>query len=81
MFDSANQKSLRLLLASAFEAEEDNQGRILVPQELRDYAKIKKQIVFIGAGNRVEIWAEEVWEDYSTGDFDSLASDLANLGV
>lgn len=81
MFDSANQKSLRLLLASAFEAEEDNQGRILVPQELRDYAKIKKQIVFIGAGNRVEIWAEEVWQDYATGDFDSLSSDLANLGV
>lgn len=82
MFDSASQKPLRMLMASAFETEEDNQGRILLPQELRDYAQIKKQIVFIGVGNRMEIWAEEVWNAYSNDcNFDEAVSELAKLGV
>ena len=69
-------------MASAFETEEDNQGRILLPQELRDYAQIKKQIVFIGVGNRMEIWAEEVWNAYSNDcNFDEAVSELAKLGV
>jgi len=81
MFDSASQKPLRLLMASAFETEEDNQGRILIPQELREFAKIKKQIVFIGVGSRVEIWAEEVWNEYNDADFDEASEALAKLGV
>lgn len=81
MFDGASQKPLRLLMASAFEAEEDGQGRILIPQELRDYAKIKKQIVFIGVGSRVEIWAEEVWNEYDDADFDEASKKLAEIGV
>ena len=41
-----------------------------------------KKIVFIGVGNRVEIWAEEVWNDYSTGaNFDNAIAELARLGV
>lgn len=82
MFDATAQKPIRLLMASAFESEEDNQGRILLPQELRDYAKIKKAIVLIGVGNRMEIWAEEVWNAYNEGaDFDSTISELGKLGV
>lgn len=82
MFDSNVQKPLRLLMSSAFQADEDNQGRILLPQELREYAKIKKQIVFIGVGNRMEIWAEEIWNEYNTdADFDQTMGELAKLGV
>lgn len=81
MFDANIQKPLRLLISSAFETEEDNQGRILIPQELREYAKIKKQIVFIGVGNRVEIWAEEVWNEYNDADFEASVTELAKLGV
>ena len=69
-------------MSSAFETEEDGQGRILIPVELREFAKIDKKIVFIGVGNRVEIWAEEVWNDYSTGaNFDDAVAELARLGV
>lgn len=81
MFDVSVQKPIRLLISSAFQTEEDNQGRILIPQELRDYAQIKKQIVFIGVGNRVEIWSEELWHEYNDLDFESSAQELAKLGV
>ncbi len=81
MFDAELQKPVRMLLSSAFETEEDNQGRILLAKELREYAKIAKDIVFIGAGNRVEIWAEEVWNTYNSGDFTSATKALADHGV
>lgn len=81
IFDSAVQKPVRMVLASAFESEEDKQGRILLSKELRDYARITKNIVVIGSGNRVEIWAEEEWDAYSSGDFATNAQALADKGV
>ena len=82
MFDAEVQKPLRILMSSAFESEEDNQGRILIPQELRTFANITKKIVFVGVGSRVEIWAEEVWDKYNEGtDFDEATKTLAGLGV
>ena len=62
LFDEEAQKPVRKFLASAFEAEEDGQGRVLLPKELVKFANIDKNIVFIGVGNRVEIWAEEAWD-------------------
>ena len=62
IFDEEAQKPVRKFLASAFEAEEDGQGRVLLPKELVKFAEINKNIVFIGVGNRVEIWAEEAWD-------------------
>ena len=62
LFDEEAQAPIRKFLSSAFEAEEDNQGRILLSKELVKFASIEKNIVFVGVGNRVEIWAEEVWD-------------------
>ena len=81
IFDVEVQRPVRTILASAFETEEDKQGRILVAKELRDFAKITKNIVFIGSGNRVEIWAEEQWDAYNGGDFDQGIKALSGLGV
>lgn len=81
IFDSEVQKPVRMILASAFEAEEDNQGRILVAKELREYAGIAKDIVFIGAGSRVEIWAAEAWDKYNNGDFNQASKALSDRGV
>ena len=67
LFDETAQKSLRILLSSAHELEEDNQGRFLLPQSLKTYAEITKDIVIIGVGNRAEIWAKERWESYISG--------------
>lgn len=82
LFDETAQKSLRLLLSSTFELEIDNQGRALLPQELRAYAGIDKQIVSIGVGSRVEIWAEGEWLKYSEGaDIPKELSKLKDFGV
>ena len=75
LFDEEAQKPIRKFLSSAFEAEEDGQGRILLPKELLAHAGITKNLVTVGVGNRAEIWAEEVWEktDGEPADFNILA--------
>lgn len=54
----------RLYFSGACEAVCDKQGRILVPQYLKDYADIKTDVMLIGVSNRVEIWAREKWREY-----------------
>lgn len=80
LFDEEAQKPIRKFLSSAFESEEDAQGRVLLPKELVLHAKITKNIVLIGVGNRVEIWAEEVWEKMNSDDSADF-SVLAKFGV
>ena len=65
---------------STFEVlEEDNQGRILLPQSLLDHAGIKKDVVTVGVKDRLEIWGvekrEEVLGSKSFEDFMSILSD------
>jgi len=57
----------RFILGSAFEIELDSQGRFVIPKSLREFAKLSEEIMFVGLGDRVEIWDKEVWkvkEDY-----------------
>ena len=79
IFDEEAQKPIRKFLSSAFEIEEDTQGRHLLPKELCDYGELEKEIVFVGVGNRVEIWSEKNWqnEDGERLDFNILGK----LGV
>lgn len=79
LFDEEAQKPVRKFLSSAFESEEDGQGRVLLPKELIAHANITKNLVFVGVGNRVEIWAEEVWEENQNVDTDFNV--LAKFGV
>lgn len=82
LFDETAQKSLRILLSSAHELEEDNQGRFLLPQSLKSYAGILKNIVIIGVGSRLEIWAEEKWKEYTENlDTQNELKELKNYGV
>ncbi len=80
MFDAQAQKPLRLLLAYSWDAEEDKQGRILIPENLRKYAKLEKDVVIIKNLNCIEIWSSDVWNDYISGvDFSDLAGALDSL--
>lgn len=54
----------RILLSAACEAEVDSQGRILIPQNLKDYAQIARNVVVLGVVQHVEIWAKEEWDHY-----------------
>lgn len=53
----------RFILGSAFEVQPDSQGRIILPQNLVNYANLKQNLVFLGLKDRVEIWNKEVWEE------------------
>ncbi|MGI5828502.1 MAG: division/cell wall cluster transcriptional repressor MraZ [Patescibacteria group bacterium] len=52
----------RFLLGNAFEIKIDSQGRFVVPPKLREYAKLGKEVLFVGVGNRVEVWDKQAWE-------------------
>ncbi len=52
----------RWLFSGASEITTDKQGRILVPQPLREYAGLEKDVVVIGAGRKAEIWERGRWE-------------------
>ena len=54
----------RMLLSAASEAEVDSQGRILIPQMLKEYAGIDKDVVILGVLHHLEIWSKPRWEKY-----------------
>lgn len=74
---------VRFFVAGATEVETDKQGRGLIPTNLREYASIEKEIVTIGALNKIEIWSKEKWESYNESDidFDSIADKMGDLGI
>ena len=74
----------RLMLAGAMDVKLDSQGRILVPDYLRKYVGLKKDIVLAGVYDRLEIWDKKEWEKYKkrtekeSGD---IAEKLGDLGI
>lgn len=74
----------RLMLAGAMDVEIDSVGRVLIPDYLRQYAKMKKRIIIAGLYSRLEIWDEELWQKYKesteekSGD---IAEAIGELGV
>ncbi|TSC52249.1 MAG: MraZ protein [Parcubacteria group bacterium LiPW_41] len=74
----------RLMLAGAMDVKVDVQGRVLVPDYLREYAGIKKQVVVAGVYNRAEIWDETAWNEYKArteSASDEIAEKLGELGI
>ncbi len=74
----------RLMLAGAMEVEVDKSGRVLLPEYLRSYAGLSKDVVVAGLYNRLEIWDEQVWKEYAAKTEDegnAIAERLGNLGV
>lgn len=61
-FNAAARRIQRLLIGHATDIEIDGSGRILVPPVLRNYAKLDKDVVMIGQGNKFEVWSSELWE-------------------
>lgn len=72
----------RFFLAGAAEVEVDKQGRILVPNILREFAQISKDVVLIGVASRIEIWSKERFEGMASfEDMDEIAEHMAELGL
>lgn len=76
---SESNQASAMFFSSIFSAEEDAQGRVVLPLMLKRMAGIQKDIVTIGHGNRLEIWAAEKYQEYLEGiDYDS---ELKKLGI
>ena len=74
---------VRFFFAGACEVEIDKQGRGLIPQNLKEYAGIEKEIVSIGGLSRVEVWSKEKWNQYNDSniDFDKISERMSELGI
>ncbi len=75
---------VRLMLAGATDVVLDNQGRILIPDYLRKYAGLKKDVVVAGLYNRIEVWDESAWQSYKTkteSSSEAIAEQLGELGI
>ncbi len=64
---------IRMFSSGSADEVPDKQGRITIPQKLRDYAGLSKDVVVIGAITRLEIWDEAAWEEYSEAQAESYA--------
>jgi len=53
----------RFILGSAFELTTDSQGRAVLPKSLAEFASLSEEVIFLGLGDRVEIWAKKAWEE------------------
>ena len=65
---------LRVFLAGAQEEEPDSQGRVTIPQRLREYAALDKELTINGADEKVEIWDRPTWEQYRAQAEDAFAN-------
>lgn len=75
-------KFTRFFFSGATECELDRQGRVNIPQPLRNYARLEKACVVIGVSNRIEVWSESIWEQYyaeSEESFAEIAEDLMDF--
>lgn len=75
---------VRMFLAGASEVELDSSGRVLVPEHLRAYAHLEREIVFLGLGNRLELWDKAAWEasiQATETQADAIAAALTRFSV
>lgn len=75
---------VRFFFSGAAELEFDKQGRTVLSVNLRDYAGIDRDVVVIGVGNRIEIWAVDKWAEYTDkagSSFEAIAESLVDLGI
>lgn len=84
-FSQANTRAFtRLMLAGAMDVQLDGQGRVVLPEYLREYAHVGKDVVIAGLYSRLEIWDKAEWQKYKTEterQSNAIAEQLGVLGV
>jgi MraZ protein len=72
----------RWFSAEALETQVDNQGRVAIPANLRDFAKIEEDVAIMGAGHRIEVWSKSVWDAVSGSvSDDDIMESAAEIGL
>lgn len=75
---------VRLFFSGAVEAEPDKQGRMVLPQHLREHAKIERDVYIIGVSTKIEIWSKQTWEDYTNHarqSYETIAENIIDIGI
>ena len=84
-FSQSNTRAFaRLMLAGAMDVDIDKQGRIILPEYLRTFAGLNKNIVVAGLYNRLELWDQKKWEEYKSKtekESSAIAEQMFELGV
>lgn len=78
--DERYRRLQRMMLGHAVEIEIDGSGRVLLSQELRDFARLDKRVALVGQGNKFELWSEEHWDARRAEWRRQAAEDLHSLG-
>lgn len=75
---------VRMMLSGASDSNLDKLGRILIPDYLREYAKLEKEVVILGISNKIEVWDKKIWENYkkeNESNVDKIAEELKELDI
>lgn len=74
---------IRFFFSGASECSLDKQGRMLIPQNLREYSRLEKESVIIGVSNRIELWSKDQWDLYNEEElnYDSISEKMEELGI
>ncbi len=84
-FTRADARSFsRFFFSGAVDAEVDKQGRVVVPANLKEHARIDKDVVIIGVATRVEIWARTEWEAFrekTEASYEEIAEKIVDIGI
>ena len=84
MIASDNRSFSRFMFGQAVMTDVDANGRILIPENLKNRSSLSTKVVVIGVQNRAEIWNEKAWNDYKANvekTADALADKLGQIGV
>lgn len=84
MIASDNRSFSRFMFGQAVATDVDSNGRILIPENLKNRSGLLNKVVVIGVQNRIEIWSEKAWSDYKKiveKQADVLADKLGSIGV
>ncbi len=74
----------RHMLAGAMDVEFDNQGRVTLPEYLRQFSHLNKKVIIAGLYNHLEIWDEQAWQNYkleTEKNSNDIAEALSDLGI
>jgi MraZ protein len=74
-FDKQSRRAKQMMRGYATDCQLDNQGRILLTHELRDYARIARQAVILGQGNKFEVWDQASWNEQRDGWLSQLGTE------
>ena len=81
-FDELGEMLSRFVVGQAKDLQIDNSGRVLIPQELRDYAEFEKKLILVGRTQRLELWSEDNWNlerDKSQENYRSMLLDKEKM--